>query len=69
MAIRFAVQASSREECLLGLDQLCAALGVVPAMKPTLLSDNRWMARAVTPTPPADDDTDRLAADYGRSQQ
>lgn len=46
MGMRFAVQADTEAECAEGLRQL-VALGLVPAMKPTLLTDNRWMARAV----------------------
>jgi hypothetical protein len=45
------VQADSQEECVEGLELLVAA-GFVPVMLPKLLTDNRWMARAV-PRPPA----------------
>ncbi|MFB7736189.1 hypothetical protein ACFC08_17750 [Streptomyces sp. NPDC056112] len=47
MALRFAVQADTQQECAQGLKELCAGLGLVPAMLPQLLSDDRWMARAV----------------------
>ena len=57
MAIRVGVQADSEDECAEGLAQLVDA-GYVPVMLPTLLTDNRWMARAVpartTKTPAAD---------------
>jgi hypothetical protein len=46
MAIRYGVQADSEEECAEGLAQLVDA-GMVPVMLPKLLTDNRWMARAV----------------------
>ncbi|NUP15360.1 MAG: hypothetical protein HOZ81_04500 [Streptomyces sp.] len=49
MALRFAVQADTEQECAEGLRQLLA-LGLVPAMRPTLLTDDRWMARAVPGT-------------------
>lgn len=49
MAIRYGVQADSEEECAEGLAQLVDA-GMVPVMLPKLLTDNRWMARAV-PSP------------------
>ena len=52
MALRFAVQADTEQECAEGLRQLLA-LGLVPAMRPTLLTDNRWMARAVPGKPKA----------------
>lgn len=58
MALRFAVQADSEQECARGLAELCERLGLRPAMMPRLLTDDRWMARAV-PTlkgPPADGD-------------
>lgn len=47
MALRFAVQADTRQECARGLQELCERLGLQPAMLPRLLTDNRWMARAV----------------------
>lgn len=47
MALRFAVQADTRQECARGLEELCERLGLQPAMLPRLLTDNRWMARAV----------------------
>ena len=46
MAIRIGVQADSQDECVEGLELLVAA-GFVPVMLPKLLTDNRWMARAV----------------------
>jgi hypothetical protein len=46
MAIRVGVQADSEDECAEGLAQLVDA-GFVPVMLPRLLTDNRWMARAV----------------------
>lgn len=46
MALRFAVQADTEQECAEGL-RLLEQLGLRPAMLPKLLSDNRWMARAV----------------------
>lgn len=56
MALRFAVQADTEAECAEGLRQL-VMLGLVPAMQPRLLTDNRWMARAVPgkPKAPADE--------------
>ncbi|MPY47141.1 hypothetical protein [Streptomyces acidicola] len=50
MALRFAVQADSEQECARGLAALCERLGLVPAMTPRLLTDDRWMARAVPDT-------------------
>jgi hypothetical protein len=49
MAIRYGVQADSEEECAEGLARLVDA-GMLPVMLPKLLTDNRWMARAV-PSP------------------
>lgn len=46
MGMRFAVQADTEQECAEGLRQL-VALGLVPAMLPKQLTDDRWMARAV----------------------
>jgi hypothetical protein len=46
MAIRVSVQADSEDECVEGLAQLVDA-GYQPVMLPRLLTDNRWMARAV----------------------
>jgi hypothetical protein len=62
VAIRYSVQADGQVECARGLDELCEKLNLRPSMLPRLLSDNRWMARAVpaastTPAPveePAD---------------
>jgi hypothetical protein len=59
MAIRYAVQADSKAECAQGLADLCARLGLVPAMLPAQLGGDRWMARAVPDTtraPTADAD-------------
>ncbi|WP_405883635.1 hypothetical protein OG747_36640 [Streptomyces sp. NBC_01384] len=61
MAIRVGVQADSEDECAEGLAQLVDA-GFVPVMLPRLLTDNRWMARAVparTTKAPAGDDHGR----------
>lgn len=49
MSIRYAVQADTEAECAEGLQRLLA-LGLVPALKPTLLTAGRWMARAVPDT-------------------
>ncbi len=46
MAIRYGVQADSQNECAEGLAKLVDA-GMLPIMLPTLLSDGRWLARAV----------------------
>ncbi|MEU3161801.1 hypothetical protein ABZ753_31015 [Streptomyces griseoincarnatus] len=46
MAIRASVQADTEDECVEGLAKLVDA-GFVPIMMPRLLTDNRWMARAV----------------------
>lgn len=46
MALRFAVQADTEQECAAGL-RLLQSLGLVTRMEPRLLTDNRWMARAV----------------------
>jgi hypothetical protein len=51
MAIRYGVQADSEEECSEGLALLVDA-GMLPVMMPKLVTDNRWMARAV-PSPAA----------------
>lgn len=50
MGMRFAVQADTRAECAQGLADLCARLDLQPAMQPRLLTDDRWMARAVPRT-------------------
>jgi len=58
MAIRYGIQADSEEECAEGLRFLLDA-GLQQRMKPTMLTDGRWMARAVpapatrTPEPAA----------------
>jgi len=46
MALRFAVQGDTEQECTEGL-RLLEQLGLRPTMLPKLLTDNRWMARAV----------------------
>ncbi|MFE6597229.1 hypothetical protein ACFU9O_02360 [Streptomyces albidoflavus] len=48
---RYAVLAESPEECSAGLARLCEALGLEPTVGPVRLTDGRWLARAVTPTP------------------
>ncbi|MFI0233141.1 hypothetical protein [Streptomyces sp. NPDC017086] len=53
MAIRYGVQADSREECLQALTELCTRLGARPATMPTDSLGNGWLARAVL-VPPAD---------------
>lgn len=47
MALRFAIQADTEAECARGLAELCERLELRPAMMPRLLTDDRWMARAV----------------------
>jgi hypothetical protein len=54
MALRFTVQGDDERETAAGL-QLLLTLGL--RMRPTLLADNRWMARAV-PTTKAPDEED-----------
>lgn len=49
MAIRYAVQADTEDECVEGLAKLVDA-GMQPVMMPRYMTDGRWMARAV-PTP------------------
>jgi hypothetical protein len=56
MAIRVSVQADSEDECVEALAQLVDA-GYQPVMMPRLLTDNRWLARAV-PTQKAPTVTD-----------
>lgn len=46
MSIRASIQADTEEECIEGLARLVEA-GFVPIMMPRLLTDNRWLARAV----------------------
>lgn len=60
MALRFAVQADTEQECAAGLE-LLHSLGLVTRMEPRLLTDDRWMARAVPRMSgaPAGDDPDR----------
>lgn len=52
MAIRIGVQADSEEECAEALAQL-VDYGYLPVMLPKLLTDNRWLARAVPAPKPA----------------
>lgn len=47
MAVRFGVHADTERECQQALELLCAQLGLEPALRPCLLTDDRWMARAV----------------------
>ncbi|WP_369211331.1 hypothetical protein [Streptomyces flavofungini] len=47
MAVRYGVQADSERECQQALELLCQLLGLEPVLPPRLLSDDRWMARAV----------------------
>lgn len=55
IAIRFAVPADTREECVQGLEQLLQ-LDLVPLMLPVQVRTDGWMARAVPrPTAPAND--------------
>jgi hypothetical protein len=58
MALRFAVQADTEQECAAGLE-LLHSLGLVTRMEPRLLTDNRWMARAVPRITKAPADGDR----------
>ena len=51
MAIRYSVQADTRDECVEGLERLIQ-LDLVPVMLPVQVGGNGWMARAV-PRPPA----------------
>ena len=46
MALRFTVQGDSEQETAAGLRFLVAA-GLEPTMPPRMLTDDRWMARAV----------------------
>lgn len=64
MSMRFAVQADTEQECAAGLKQLLA-LGLVPAMLPRLLTDNRWMARAVPRTTKAPTEEDGRGPSVG----
>lgn len=47
MAVRFGVHADTERECQQALELLCAQLGLVPALMPRQVTNNRWMARAV----------------------
>jgi hypothetical protein len=49
MGQRFTVQADTERDCADGL-HLLLSLGLELAMPPRLLSDNRWMARAIPGT-------------------
>lgn len=49
MALRFTVQGDDEAETVEGY-QLLLALGMEPRMEPKLLTDGRWMARAVPTT-------------------
>ncbi|MGV9756950.1 hypothetical protein ACWDUC_14180 [Streptomyces tricolor] len=53
MAIRYGVQADTRDECMRALTELCARLGARPATLPTDSLGNGWLARAVA-VPSAD---------------
>ncbi|MGW9031483.1 hypothetical protein ACWGQ5_47215 [Streptomyces sp. NPDC055722] len=46
MAIRYGVQADSRDECVEGLALLVEA-GMVPITLPAQIAGDRWLARAV----------------------
>lgn len=46
MALRFTVQGDDEHECAEGL-ALLQSIGLLLAMPPRQLTDNRWMARAV----------------------
>ncbi len=50
MAVRYGIQADTQRECQQALELLCQQLGLEPALPPRLLSDDRWMARAVPTT-------------------
>ncbi|NUR04239.1 MAG: hypothetical protein HOY79_49385 [Streptomyces sp.] len=55
MAIRYSVQAETREECVRGLEQL-VQLDLVPVMLPVQVRTDGWMARAVPrPSAPAEE--------------
>lgn len=55
MALRFTVQGDTKAETAAGL-QLLLKLGLQLRMRPTLLTDNRWMARAVPTTKTPDEE-------------
>lgn len=62
MAIRYSVQADTRDECVEGLEQL-VQLDLVPVMLPAQIHDNRWMARAVPrPAARAESPSDSVAS-------
>ncbi|MFF7096396.1 hypothetical protein ACFY9A_28975 [Streptomyces rubradiris] len=46
MAIRYGVQADTREECMRALTELCERLGAQPALLPSDTFGNGWLARA-----------------------
>ncbi|MFF9271130.1 hypothetical protein EF919_18205 [Streptomyces sp. WAC02707] len=59
MPIRYGVQADTRDECAEGLARLID-VGMLPIMMPTMVSDGRWLARAVpSPTTPVRDPVDQ----------
>jgi hypothetical protein len=49
MAIRYSVQADTRDECVQGLEDL-VRFGLVPVMLPAQVGGDRWLARAVPRT-------------------
>ncbi|KOV86077.1 MULTISPECIES: hypothetical protein [unclassified Streptomyces] len=53
MAIRYGVQADTRDECMRALTELCERLGARPATPPTDTFGNGWLARAVPADPAA----------------
>jgi hypothetical protein len=58
MALRFTVQGDDEAETAVDLE-LLLTLGLATRMRPTLLTDDRWMARAVprtTKAPAVEDD-------------
>jgi hypothetical protein len=55
MAIRYGVQADTRDECMRALTELCERLGARPALLPSDTLGNGWLARAV-PAPPASEE-------------
>jgi hypothetical protein len=54
MAIRYSVQADTRDECVAGLRELCEHL-TVHVTRPPVDTLGSWIARAV-PAPPAADE-------------
>ncbi|MES9522441.1 hypothetical protein [Streptomyces capoamus] len=53
MAIRYGVQADTRDECMRALTELCERLGARPALLPSDTFGNGWLARAHA-VPPAE---------------